>query len=737
MAEQHDGEHRADPEFEREQQHLSDTYAILERLRDELSHELDTREVDARKDLKDLSDEVRPDFGGADETIETLAAIETLNSVIDTYNQHHDIVVDKLRRALVLLMQPYFAMVRIQMRPGRPPRDIYIGTVGITDERSNPIVIDWRAPVASTYYSQQTGRVSYSVDGRERTVDLKLRRQYDIVRDHLNAYFDTTVAIQDSLLLSALKQHHSEKLGAITATIQREQNEVVRHADVPALLVRGIAGSGKTSVMLQRIAYLFYEQRDRLRPEDVWLFTPNDVFARYIDTVLPSLGESNPHTLTWRSFLAELGLSERGDGRDVGLDTLDRIGRGVRTLSLEEDDLRGISVDGTTILSQHAVASIVAKKADVPLGRRWWAQVRDSLHDRVRRRIATLARSEELQEEMLGLDLERQLDIFGTTIAPEDDKETFELARRYADHLWGDAAHAQVEDGSWLRVDRIGMRVLGTGDLSAAEWLSVRLALTGAGSEAARYVMVDEAQDYTATQLAVLLRYFPNAHFMLLGDPNQAIREGTATLEETRRLLREAKGGFDECELLTSYRSSPEITRLFMGLVPANERARSSSVREAGTAPEVVEVASGDADEYLGKLLRLVRTARDEEGLTAVICAEDARAAWLARRLGDEAPRVRRGERLPKDGVVLMDLALAKGLEFDHVIVADAQEAAYPDTPLARRRLYTCVSRAMHRVTLVSQGPLSPLLRGVAEEAHTTEDGETDGALPASRWGRA
>ena len=142
------------------------------------------------------------------------------------------------------------------------------------------------------------GPCSYTVDGREVHVEMLLRRQFDISKDKLNAYFDTTVAIQDSLLLSALKHNHSEKLKAITATIQREQNEVVRHADVPALLVRGIAGSGKTSVLLQRIAYLFYHERDTLDASQVFLFTLNAVFKSYIDMVLPSLGEKNPQTFT-------------------------------------------------------------------------------------------------------------------------------------------------------------------------------------------------------------------------------------------------------------------------------------------------------------------------------------------------------------------------------------------------------------------------------------------------------
>lgn len=234
-----------DPIHQQEQEHLSHVYQKLVEIREDLDTTLNTTQKDAARDLRQMSEEIRPDFGGADETIETLAAIETLNSVIDTYNQYHDFTVEKLGRVEILLRQPYFAKVTLKMRPGRPSRDVYIGAAGITDKDRTPLIVDWRSPVAETYYNQEMGTTSYQVDGKKRTVELELRRQFDITRDKLNLYFDTTVAIEDSLLLAALKRQHTEKLQAITATIQREQNVVVRHEDVPVLLVNGIAGSGK------------------------------------------------------------------------------------------------------------------------------------------------------------------------------------------------------------------------------------------------------------------------------------------------------------------------------------------------------------------------------------------------------------------------------------------------------------------------------------------------------------
>ncbi len=695
--------------FQEEQRHLSDIYAQLVSMRDALTEELETSHKGIAQDLIDMSEEVRLDFVGADETMETLAAIETLNSVIDTYNQYHDFTVDKLRRILLLLMQPYFAKVRLQMRPGRPARDVYIGSAGVTDEARRPLIVDWRSPVAETYYNQEMGPTSYVVDGRTRTVNLELRRQFDITQDVLNMYFDTTVAIEDSLLLGALRRHHSEKLQAITATIQREQNAVVRHEDVPALLVSGIAGSGKTSVLLQRIAYLFYRERETLRPDQVYLFTPNGVFEHYIDTVLPSLGESNPQTFTWRGFLAELGLSERSTGEQGRPEALTALEEGMATLELDPDDFREIKADGVTLLKASQVASAAHKFEKFPVGPRFAALTCDELHDRLNRRLSQLSRSDEVQEEMLALDLDEQVEVFGETINSATEEDLASYARTYVEHRYA-GAHYDIEQLRWLRLDRIGMRMLGTSSVSAAEWLYLKLLVSGHGERNARYVMVDEVQDYTATQLMVLARYFSRAHFLLLGDEHQAIREGTASFEEIRAIFAETHGSVEECQLLTSYRSSPEITELFASLMDERDRVSLSSVRRPGVEPRLLERPEREA--YLETLRELVAEASEGKGLTAIVAANRSRASWLGRQLGEAVHVLHKDETLPKDGIVLMDLRLAKGLEFDHVIIPDAQEEVYPQTDLARRCLYTAVSRAMHQVTLVAQGPMTRLLDG-------------------------
>lgn len=700
-----------DKTFEEEQRHLSEVYATILQLRDELTEELEVHQQQAAEDLERMSDELRPDTFGvdADEIMETLAAIETLNSVIDSYNQQRDYAKERMQRVLALLRQPYFAKVRLKFRPNLPAQDVYIGAVGLTDNNRMPLVVDWRSPIAETYYNQEMGRTTYKVDGRTKNVDLELRRQFDIVRDELRMYFDTTVAIEDSLLLGALKRHHTEKLQAITATIQREQNEVVRHEDVPVLLVNGIAGSGKTSVLLQRIAYLFYRERDRLEPRQVSLFTPNEVFSRYIDSVLPSLGESNPLVYTWRSFMESQDLAGRDIGADSDIELMRKLADAVPTLEIDMADLRDIRVDDEVLLKASQIKSAIDKFSRYPMGPRRIGLVLDELYARLNRKFSSMARNEDIQEQTLALDLEEQEEVFGEIIGDDADNEQrmTEYARAYVEHRFG-SARDLIDFCEWLRIDRIGARLLEGHSLNATEWLWLWLLITDGGSKETRYVMIDEVQDYSLSQLMLLSKFYSKAHFLLLGDEHQAIREGTATWQEIRDLFAASHGQVDECALLTSYRSSPEITELFSTLLSEEERGTLSSVRRAGIEPSIFAFERTDA--YIDELRSVVRQAHDEEGLCALVASDGRRVSWLSKQLGDAVDVVRKNDTLPAEGVVLMDLALAKGLEFDHVVICDAQVDVYPNTQLARRRLYTAISRAMHRVTVLAQGTMTPLL---------------------------
>ena len=197
---------------------------------------------------------------------------------------------------------------------------------------------------------------------------------------------------------------------------------------------------------------------------------------------------------------------------------------------------------------------------------------------------------------------------------------------------------------------------------------------------------------------------------MLLGDPHQAIRPETASYEQIRAVFRRLRGSIEECQLLTSYRSTPEITALFAGLLPENERMSISAVQRADTPPALL--ACPTQDDYERELRATIVNARENDGLTAVVVPWKHELKKLARLLGDDMPRIiDEGQRLPASGVLALTLPLAKGLEFDHVIVPDAGPGLFPaNDRVAQNRLYTTISRATRTITLLANGSFTPLL---------------------------
>ena len=702
-----------DPVFAAEQAHLSEVYVELDKMRGELARKMEATSAAAARDKLDLLSEISNDFTSDTEASETYASYGTVNSVIDSYNAQQEVTADKLARCRLLLRQPYFAKVALQFKPGQPAKELYIGAAGISDDNYKRLVVDWRSPVAETYYNQSNGSTSYVANGRTIHVDLKCRRQFDIEADTLNAYFDTTVAIQDALLLESLSHQRTAQMKAITATIQREQNEVVRHEDVPALLVAGIAGSGKTSVLLQRIAYLFYQNRTELDPSEVFLITPNPIFRTYIENVLPDMGERNPETLTWAEFASRVMPSAlAAEKKSVPIEALWRIDDAVAGLQFEDEDFRELHHSGVRLLGINQIRKVNAKYKNVPAGPHRATLMREDLEAALETRVKQLASGQAVLEELEGMTLNEQLSQFGEPYAPVDEKEARDFALRLLMDRYESAFRA-VRDDAWLRIDRIGMRLLGEKSLSALEWLYLKMAITGLGDPYAKYVMIDEVQDYSAAQLAVLARFFRRANFMLLGDENQAINPNTASFAEVREVFCRLRGDISTCSLLTSYRSSPEITEIFAGLLPEEQRAKISSVQRASEPVRIEQF--GDEAAYADALRETVGRAKKNDGLTAIVVPWKHEAKRLRAFLGDAAEGLIDMEteaELPTNGAMIITLQLAKGLEFDHVIVPDASARVFPEGDrVAKNRLYTTVSRATRSVEILSRGELTSLLK--------------------------
>ena len=483
-----------DPVFEEEQQHLTETYAKLQTMGRDLLAKMEANSKDAAADKLAMVDELSVNLATATLTPcgKTYADFaDGRNRAIDAYNPRANRRCGKADQHPGAAWATLFRQARGSADEAwQEPKELYIGTAGIADENYRRLVVDWRSPVAEVYYNQENGPTSYEANGRTIRVDLKLRRQFDIEADRLNAYFDTTVAIQDAMLLASLSKRRTAQMQAITATIQKEQNQVIRHADAPTLLVIGIAGSGKTSVLMQRIAYLFYQQRESLDPSEVFLITPNPVFERYIEGVLPDLGERNPECLTWDEFMRGLMPPERSGGQaPASLDAFERIDEACATFSFDQHDFKEIHCNGERLVTVGQILQVAAKFRNIPAGPHLVTLMREELLRRLDSRLKQLAASDKVLDEISMLTLDQQVELFRETFDPHDESQVREVAQQYVDLRFADARRA-VENDDWLRIDRIGMRLLGVENLVPVEWLYLKMALTGLGNADAKYVMM-------------------------------------------------------------------------------------------------------------------------------------------------------------------------------------------------------------------------------------------------------
>lgn len=703
-------ENSADAVFQEEQDHLTSTYEAIEKIERNVLENMRKTAQEAEEDKRNMADELASNFASDGEKQETYIEYANMNSVIDSYNRTQRANAEKLTAVRILKPQPYFAKVVLQYKQGAAPKELYIGNAGLSDDNYQRLIVDWRSPVAEVYYNQADGKTSYEANGRTINVDLKLRRQFDITGNKLNACFDTTVAIQDELLLASLSRQRTSQMQAITTTIQKEQNVVIRHKDVPALLVNGIAGSGKTSVLLQRIAYLFYQKRESLDPRQVFLITPNPVFRNYIDNVLPDMGERNPSILTWSEF-AEGAIPPGRDFKrfDTSFETLQLIDKAADSLELQDKDFRDIKSQGTILIGAQQIAKAAAKFKNAPAGPHRITLIREELETRLQSRLGQMASNTAAQDVVSELSYNDQLSIFGEPIAMDTEESAKAYTLKFLTQQY-ESAFETVKNDYWLRIDRIGKRIAGIEDLSFLEWLYLKIRITGMSNPDAKYVMIDEVQDYTTAQLAILGRYFRRANFLLLGDENQAIKPGTASFGEIRQVFEATRGEVSECHLMTSYRSTPAITELFAKLAITADGMQISSVQRADTEPEFHECAT--ESEYIQKLIQTARASKEFKGTTAFVALDTETAARTAQLLGDDSPTlIGEGDTLPNSGSILLTLPLAKGLEFDHVVIVDANKEDFPETDLSRRRLYTAISRATSTVSIFSNGELSPLLK--------------------------
>lgn len=292
-------------QWRQEEIHLAQVYK-------KICTELSKRERDVKSYKRNITTTKRSIWEEGDHTWEygdIDAAVEikqTMDALLQENRRYH-IAERQLQKLETLKKSPYFGRIDFTEKGFPDTEQIYIGITSFFDERGDILIYDWRAPVSSIFYDFELGPAFYKcldgiIEGK-----VSLKRQYRITEDRLEYMLDTGIKIDDELLQEILSKNTDEKMRNIVNTIQKEQNRIIRDEEHQLLMVQGVAGSGKTSIALHRIAYLLYKYRDEnMTSNNILIFSPNTVFNDYISNVLPELGEENMQQTTFDEYIEKV-----------------------------------------------------------------------------------------------------------------------------------------------------------------------------------------------------------------------------------------------------------------------------------------------------------------------------------------------------------------------------------------------------------------------------------------------
>ncbi|WP_280818617.1 RNA polymerase recycling motor HelD, partial [Paenibacillus ihuae] len=290
-------------EWQVEQERVTGITKLLTARIRQLSEELGLHRSDVVDMRKDFWEEVTVNFSSPDDLGETSTSLRQQAQILNERERHHLQSSKALKKYKKLVVSPYFGRIDFSDSGVSAAEKIYLGIGSLMEDNGTFLIYDWRAPISSQYYDGAPGPAAYETPGGLVSGTMELKRQFVIDNGIIEVMFDTGMTIGDELLQQVLSHSADDRMKSIVATIQKEQNAVIRNDRSRMLVVQGAAGSGKTSAALQRVAYLLYKYREVLQADQMLLFSPNPLFNSYVSTVLPELGEENMQQTTFQMYL--------------------------------------------------------------------------------------------------------------------------------------------------------------------------------------------------------------------------------------------------------------------------------------------------------------------------------------------------------------------------------------------------------------------------------------------------
>jgi DNA helicase-2/ATP-dependent DNA helicase PcrA len=639
--------------------------------------------------------------------------------------------VDRINLDLIKVDSPYFGKIVFSPYDSRVQKDLslYIGKFAIVDENTHiPLVIDWRAPVANLYYqnSGPTKNVKFEAPVGTRQGDLKQKRQFEISRARIQNIYDakTGNVAADEFLLNQLEGRLGKKLTDIVSTIQAQQNEIIREEINKPVIIQGVAGSGKTTILLHRLAYLFFNYKEQIRPAASLILAPNRMFLDYISDVLPNLGVSGVNTLTYLFWGKKvLGWDNR------------------YTVSTEDENLRYKEYKGSLnflkFLDEYFEEYEEKLLEDIPYSR---ADLIERRYYELKEKFPLISMDERIN---LSIDYafaqkqfkDKQTGSFDDSFDIENEKrrEIMRYVNKKIDpyRIYQNIFKDKLVDKDLCKYTLKGLRSHNAHKYFRMEDLApivyIQLKLKGTKEFEQDYVVVDECQDLSYVEIATLAQIAKNGNITLAGDLAQAIIP-PFYIKDWKNVMKLIEDiGYNDIsyhQLNRCYRTTIEIiefaNEIFEERFPESYKLPEAVLRHGEEIKKIeyeTEIKDLD-DNELKEFVELIKDEFEKEAVTcAVICKDRQHANNIYEKikpLEDEIGRdvVAYSESDYKSGVLVLPVSHAKGLEFDSVIIADMNEQRYPDNEYNTRLLYVAITRALHRLVIITNDNIddSPLL---------------------------
>ena len=662
-----------------------------------------------------------------------------LNTFLKLYSK-------KIERMKSSRLNPYFARIDFKDNEDNKTKECYIGKVGVFDENEEPIVIDWRAPIASVYYDSNIGSASYNSPGGIRHGELLLKRQYDIENGKLLNFRDVDTVTSDEILEPYLNANADSRLKNIVASIQTEQNEIIRDKLVKNLVVQGVAGSGKTTVALHRVAYLVYNYMDKIKPEQYIILGPNKFFVNYISGVLPDLDVNNVAQLTYVELVNDLleknlqlisdepKLIKTITGQNNMFFEKIRVSNSFR-LSLDKylEDYdkeivpnKDLIIKGYSVIPESTISKIynsidnnslsykiIGKKIEraILLIGKYIVNNKEKILIKLREeylnKVANMSRQDIQKERKKLIEIEKEIkNNCNQTLRKHFSKNNIDILKLYIKFLNNIEKYVEIKgynikDKSKKIIENIKKEKVEFEDLSALVYLYYRINGTK-NHENYRHVVIDEAQDYGEFNFSVLKDLMPKATFSIFGDLAQSIYQYRNIDDWTQIVEGVFQNNCDMKYLNKSYRTTFEIMNSANNIIHHIGLKPGKPVIRHGERVMYSEIKDNQIELIIDFILKSQSKGYDSIAVISKTEEESKEINKMLNNKGIDAKNISSKNTNYEGKICTIPCYLAKGLEFDSVIIADASNEKYNgDKIIDMKLLYVSMTRALHELKLL------------------------------------